>query len=83
MARPRAGCWLSQVKSGESWFRKSTPEGLVFRPKGKHVKYWLGHSLPVAVVLVDVQGEGRPLATRDKRHGDLDGEGMEDDHPDY
>ena len=56
-----------QVKSGESWFRKSTPEGLVFRPKGKHVKYWLGHSLPVAVVLVDVKEKVAhwQLVTRD------------------
>ena len=43
-----------QVKSGKSRFRESTAGGFVFRPKAKHVKYWLGHSLPVAVVLVDV-----------------------------
>lgn len=44
-----------QIKSGESWFRESTAEGFVFRPKERHVKYWLGHSLPVAVVLVDIE----------------------------
>ena len=43
-----------QVKSGKSRFRESTADGFVFRPKAKHVKYWLRHSLPVAVVLVDV-----------------------------
>ena len=46
-----------QIKSGESWLRESTTHGVVFRPKAKHVKYWLGHSLPVAVVLVDVDKE--------------------------
>ena len=44
-----------QIKSGESWFSDSTSDEIVFRPKAKHVKYWLGHSLPVAVVLVDVK----------------------------
>ncbi|MDE0440366.1 MAG: DUF4365 domain-containing protein [bacterium] len=43
-----------QVKSGESWFRESTSDGFIFRPEAKHVRYWLGHSLPVAVVLVDL-----------------------------
>ena len=43
-----------QIKSGKSWFKEPTTEGFVFRPKTKHVKYWLGHSLPVAVVLVDI-----------------------------
>ena len=44
-----------QVKSGKSWFREPTAGGWVFRPKEKHVRYWLGHSLPVAVVLVDLK----------------------------
>ncbi|MXV89819.1 MAG: DUF4365 domain-containing protein [Acidimicrobiia bacterium] len=46
-----------QIKGGESWFREPTADGLVFRPKAKHVAYWLAHSLPVAVVLVDVDEE--------------------------
>ena len=46
-----------QVKGGKSWFKEPTADGFVFRPKPKHVEYWLGHSLPVAVVLVDVDKE--------------------------
>ena len=46
-----------QVKGGERQFREPTADGFVFRPKAKHVAYWLGHSLPVAVVLVDVADE--------------------------
>lgn len=46
-----------QVKSGHSWFREPTEDGFVFRPKAKHVKYWLAHSLPVVVVLVNVDQE--------------------------
>ena len=44
-----------QIKSGKSCFEESTANGFVFRPKQKHVKYWLGHSLPVAVVLADIE----------------------------
>ncbi len=46
-----------QVKAGESRFCEPTAGGFVFRPKAKHVAYWLCHSLPVAVVLVDVDEE--------------------------
>ena len=46
-----------QIKGGEYWFRERTADGFVFRPKAKHVEYWLAHSLPVAVVLVDVDEE--------------------------
>jgi hypothetical protein len=44
-----------QVKTGSSWFNERTADGFVFRPKTKHVTYWLGHSLPGAVVLVDLE----------------------------
>lgn len=43
-----------QIKSGTSWFSEATTTGFVFRPETRHVEYWLGHSLPVAVVLADV-----------------------------
>lgn len=46
-----------QVKSGESYFREEATDGWWFRPKAKHVKYWLNHSLPVLVVLVDPDTE--------------------------
>ena len=44
-----------QVKSGKSSFNEPKADGFVFRPKANHVKYWLGHSLPVAVVLADTK----------------------------
>lgn len=40
-----------QIKSGNSWFREPGPNGWWFRPKPKHVRYWVRHSLPVVVVL--------------------------------
>lgn len=42
-----------QIKSGKSAFKEPKADGFVFRPKAKHVKYWLGHSLPVAIVLAN------------------------------
>lgn len=41
-----------QIKTGDSYFSPH-PEGWVYRPKDRHVTYWLGHSLPIVVVLVD------------------------------
>jgi uncharacterized protein DUF4365 len=43
-----------QVKSGESWFRRTEGDGWVFRFNRKKARLWLGHALPVVVVLVDV-----------------------------
>lgn len=40
-----------QIKSGASMFREPTPGGWWFRPDSAHVRYWLGHSLQVAVIL--------------------------------
>lgn len=40
-----------QIKCGESFFAESNEKGYVFRPKNKHIPYWLNHSLPVIVVI--------------------------------
>ena len=40
-----------QIKSGLSLFRELGPGGWWFRPDAKHVRYWMNHSLPVAVIL--------------------------------
>lgn len=41
-----------QAKSGESWFRESTDAGWTFRESHRrHLNYWLGHSLPMIIVL--------------------------------
>lgn len=44
-----------QVKCGSSFFREPAAEGWWFRPDSAHVNYWLGHSLPVVVILCDPQ----------------------------
>ena len=41
-----------QIKSGPSYFDEPYEDGWIFRPKKKHVRYWLNHSLPVYVLLV-------------------------------
>jgi Domain of unknown function (DUF4365) len=35
-----------QIKSGPSYFDEPYENGWIFRPKDKHVRYWLNHSLP-------------------------------------
>ena len=43
-----------QVKGGTSWFREKDADGQwVFRSDTDHLRYWLSHSLPVVVVIVD------------------------------
>src|SRR4051812_28662970 len=44
-----------QIKSGPTYFRRSTADGWVFEFNAKKAKLWLGHALPVLVVLVDVR----------------------------
>ncbi len=40
-----------QIKSGKSLFREPGPGGWWYRPDDAHARYWLDHSLPVAVIL--------------------------------
>lgn len=40
-----------QIKSGASYFIRTTEDGIIFRFDEKHKKYWLGHILPVIVLL--------------------------------
>ncbi|MBB2924011.1 DUF4365 domain-containing protein [Cellulomonas cellasea] len=44
-----------QIKSGKSWFREKIPGGWVFRLTDRERRLWLGHALPVIVVLVDTK----------------------------
>jgi hypothetical protein len=44
-----------QVKSGLSFFREETEDGWWFRAGRRHWHYWLGHVLPVIVVLYNPQ----------------------------
>ncbi|XAG09910.1 DUF4365 domain-containing protein (plasmid) [Vibrio metschnikovii] len=43
-----------QIKSGASWFKETTKGGYVFRGEIEHLEYWLNHSLPVVIVLCDI-----------------------------
>ncbi|GAA4462520.1 DUF4365 domain-containing protein [Phytohabitans houttuyneae] len=44
----------AQIKSGPFWFSKVAPGGWTFYESNlKHYNYWLGHSLPVIVILHD------------------------------
>ncbi len=40
-----------QIKSGDSYFREETNGGWWYRGTNKHLRYWLGHVLPVLIVL--------------------------------
>jgi len=46
-----------QIKTGPSYFAESYDDGWIFRPNGRHVQYWLNHSLPAFVLLVDLDTE--------------------------
>ncbi|MGG3509832.1 DUF4365 domain-containing protein [Paenibacillus lautus] len=44
-----------QIKSGPSYFKEENDENLIFRGDMRHLKYWKKHSLPVLIVLTDIQ----------------------------
>lgn len=46
-----------QIKSGESWFKEQSDEGIVFRGSLEHLDYWLEHSLPVIIALYNPLNE--------------------------
>lgn len=43
-----------QIKGGKSQFRRPSPGGWWFQFDAAKAKYWLGHALPVVVLLVDL-----------------------------
>ncbi len=57
-----------QIKSGESWFRERTNEGIVFRGSLEHLNYWSQHSLPVIIALYDPSSEDMLWQTVLLRH---------------
>jgi Domain of unknown function (DUF4365) len=42
-----------QIKSGKSYFKEKTSEGIVFRGSSEHLEYWSRHSLPVIIAIYD------------------------------
>lgn len=49
--RPTGKLVALQIKSGTSFFTEETEDSFVFRTDDKHVTYWVGHSMPVVLVL--------------------------------
>ena len=39
-----------QIKSGDSYFRDETDDGWWYWGENKHLRYWLGHVLPVLIM---------------------------------
>src|SRR5260370_4540724 len=46
-----------QIKTGPSWFGEPYEGGWKFRPEKKHISYWLNHSLPIYILLVNLDTE--------------------------
>lgn len=44
-----------QIKTGASFFAEETPDGWWFRDIRRHWHYWLGHVLPVVIILYNPQ----------------------------
>ena len=40
-----------QIKSGLSFFKEETLDSYVYRTDGRHIEYWVNHSMPVVIVL--------------------------------
>lgn len=49
--KPTGQIFALQIKSGESYFSKSTSEDYIYRGKKKHLDYWLSQSMPVLIVI--------------------------------
>lgn len=49
--RPTGKVIAAQIKSGNSYFKQSTEDGITFYFNETHKKYWLKHVLPVIVLL--------------------------------
>ncbi|WP_439658207.1 DUF4365 domain-containing protein [Lentzea sp. HUAS TT2] len=46
-----------QLKSSAVGFSERVADGWIYRPDGRHVEYWLGHSLPMYVLYVDLTND--------------------------
>jgi tetratricopeptide (TPR) repeat protein len=46
-----------QIKTGQSYFAEPTEDGWLYRGKDRHLRYWLGHTLPVLIILCDPDTE--------------------------
>lgn len=46
-----------QIKAGPHYFRRRSGDTFVANVSTQHLNYWLGHSLPVLFVLVDIEAQ--------------------------
>ncbi|MSM38683.1 MAG: DUF4365 domain-containing protein [Geobacter sp.] len=53
--RPTGKLIALQIKSGASFFKEETDDSYIFRTDDKHVAYWVGHSMPVVLVIYNTQ----------------------------
>lgn len=51
--RPTGKLIALQIKAGPSFFKEEVVNAYVYRTDDKHIAYWVGHSMPVIVVLFD------------------------------
>jgi hypothetical protein len=49
--RPTGKLIALQIKAGQSFFEEEVGGDYVFRTDDKHIAYWVGHSMPVVLVL--------------------------------
>ena len=49
--RPTGKLIALQIKSGTSFFSEETGGAFIFRTNDAHVAYWVGHSMPVVLIL--------------------------------
>ncbi len=70
-----------QIKSGESYFAGEADGGWWYRGKNRHLRYWLGHVLPVLIVLYDPAAKTLYWQHVTEDAGRVHRRGMEDPHP--
>lgn len=55
--RPTGKLIALQIKAGQSFFEEEVDDAYVFRTDDKHIAYWVGHSMPVVLVLYNPETE--------------------------
>lgn len=53
--KPTGSLIAVQVKAGVSYFKEQNDSGFVYRTDDEHMTYWMQHSLPVILVLCDIE----------------------------
>ena len=75
--RPTGKLIALQIKAGLSFFEEEANEAYILRTNDKHIAYWVGHSMPVVLVLFNPETNQRLLAARFPTNSRDDGEGLE------